>query len=90
MVTWPLGAISLRHIDSSYPGDHGLVIARSKDKLTLAKTAYASIENWYATFLQSAEGKLCVKEFDLQVPNHRAFTALKKVDFILWQTRPTS
>lgn len=58
-----------------------------KDKLALAKSAYASIESWYSTFLQSSEGKLCVSEFDRVAPGHRDFTDLKKVDFVLWQTR---
>ncbi len=60
----------------------------NKAKVSLAKAAYASIEGWYIAFLQSSEGKLCVSEFDRLVPSHRGFTALKKVDFILWQTRP--
>jgi hypothetical protein len=60
----------------------------SKHKLENAKTAYASIEDWYSTFLQSTEGKLCISEFDRRAPNHQGFTSTKKVDFILWQTRP--
>ena len=60
----------------------------SKHKLEHAKAAYASIEDWYATFLQSTEGKLCIGEFDRHAPNHQEFTSLKKVDFIFWQTRP--
>lgn len=59
----------------------------SKNKLAIAKSAYASIEGWYATFLQSPAGQLCVNEFDRFAPDKRQFTALKKVDFILWQTR---
>jgi hypothetical protein len=60
----------------------------SKNKFDLAKSAYASIEEWYAKFLNSTEGKLCVSEFDRNFPEYRWFTALKKVDFILWQIRP--
>jgi len=61
----------------------------NKAKLSLAKAAYASMESWYATFLESPEGKLCVSEFDRLVPSHQRFAALKKVDFILWQNRPS-
>ena len=61
----------------------------NKAKLSLAKVAYASMESWYAAFLLSPEGKLCVSEFDRLVLSHERFTALKKVDFILWQNRPS-
>lgn len=59
----------------------------SRNKLSLARAAYASIERWYSDFLQSDEGKFCVGEFDRFAPSHQWFTAVKKVDFILWQTR---
>lgn len=62
----------------------------NKNKLALAKEAYSAIENWYSKFLLSADGELCVKEFDQLVSNHWEFTAVKKVDFILWQIRPTN
>jgi hypothetical protein len=68
--------------------NHSAPSYANKAKMSLAKAAYASMEDWYATFLQSPEGKLCVSEFDRLVPNHQGFTSLKKVDFILWQTRP--
>lgn len=58
-----------------------------KNKLTHAKVAFASIESWYSIFLESDEGKLCVSEFDRFAPEYRDFTALKKIDFILWQIR---
>lgn len=72
----------LRNTNHSAPG-----YAR-KAKMCLAKAAYASMEEWYVTFLQSPEGKLCVSEFNRLVPSHQLLTDLKKVDFILWQTRP--
>lgn len=56
-------------------------------KISLAKVAYKSITHWYADFLESSEGQLCVSEFNRLVPEHIEFTSLKKVDFILWQTR---
>lgn len=57
------------------------------NKLTLTKASYQSIVAWYADFLESPDGKLCISEFDRMVPLHTGFTALKKVDFILWQMR---
>jgi hypothetical protein len=59
-----------------------------KAKLSLAKVAYDSIESWYAEFLMSEDGKLCISEFNRLVPNSHDITDIKKVDFILWQTRP--
>lgn len=60
----------------------------NKARITLIKTAYRSIEQWYEKFLDSADGRLCVKIFDEKIPEHKGFTDLKKVDFVLWQTRP--
>jgi hypothetical protein len=59
-----------------------------KAKLSLAKTAYDSIVNWYAEFLLSEDGNLCISEFNRLVPNNHDITDIKKVDFILWQMRP--
>jgi hypothetical protein len=56
-------------------------------RMALIKTAYRSIEQWYKEFLDSADGKLCIKIFDEKRPEHKGFTDLKKVDFVLWQTR---
>ena len=50
----------------------------NKAKISLAKEAYASMENWYAAFLDSPEGRLCIDEFDKLVPTHRRFTQLIK------------
>ncbi|MBR7799008.1 hypothetical protein [Undibacterium fentianense] len=66
---------------------HGAPSYASKNKLALAKVAYASLEDWYEKFLDSAEGKLYISEFDQFAPDYCGLTALKKVDFILWQTR---
>ncbi|MCX9157824.1 hypothetical protein OPU71_17000 [Niveibacterium sp. 24ML] len=59
----------------------------NKNKLALAKEAYAAMERWYAHFLASPEGALFLNEFDQRVANPQRFTPLKKVDFILWQHR---
>ncbi|MEN9867702.1 MAG: hypothetical protein RL748_3292, partial [Pseudomonadota bacterium] len=59
----------------------------SKKKFIQAKDAYVSVENWYRVFLESDDGQLCISEFDKFAPEHRGITALKKVDFILWQMR---
>jgi predicted DNA-binding protein YlxM (UPF0122 family) len=58
-----------------------------KSRVPLIKTTYRSISKWYETFLKSADGQLCVKIFDERMPSNK-FTNLKKLDFVLWQTRP--
>ena len=60
----------------------------SKNKFNEAKSAYQSIESWYTEFLQSEIGILCVNTFNENVSQYYKVTDLKKVDFILWQTRP--
>jgi len=59
----------------------------SHNKIEQAKAAYAGIQKWYQEFLASDKGKLVVNVFDRMVPEHGKITNLKKVDFVLWQTR---
>ncbi len=59
----------------------------AKNKIELAKAAYGSIERWYEAFLKSDDGKLCIEVFDKLVSERNKITDLKKIDFILWQTR---
>lgn len=60
---------------------------KSNQKVEQAKSAYKSIQKWYQQFLASKEGKLIVRVFERIVPEHAKITDLKKVDFVLWQTR---
>lgn len=60
---------------------------QNSNKIREAKSAYLSIEDWYTKFLQSETGKLCVNTFNERVFRYYQITDLKKVDFILWQTR---
>ncbi len=59
----------------------------SKNKVERAKAAYAIIQAWYRQFLNSKDGEIVVRVFDRIVPEHANVTNLKKVDFVLWQTR---
>jgi hypothetical protein len=59
----------------------------SKRKVEQAKHAYRIIHSWYRQFLNSKDGELAVRIFDSIVPEHAKIPKLKKVDFILWQTR---
>ncbi len=56
-------------------------------KFDLAKESYQSIERWYESFIPSENGKLCIDVFNKKVKEHGKITDLKKIDFILWQTR---
>ena len=43
--------------------------------------------SWYKTFLQSEDGLLFIETFNEEVAEYEKITDIKKVDFILWQTR---
>jgi hypothetical protein len=59
----------------------------ARDKFQLAKKAYESIEKWYEGFIKSDDGKIYIEVFDETILEHKKITDLKKIDFILWQTR---
>jgi hypothetical protein len=59
----------------------------SQRKIEQAKTAYRIIQEWYRQFLISNNGKFIVDLFNRIVPEHPKITDLKKMDFVLWQTR---
>jgi len=59
----------------------------SKRKVEQAKVAYKAVQAWYQQFLNSKDGEGVVRGFDKIVPEHAKITNLKKVDFVLWQTR---
>jgi hypothetical protein len=61
----------------------------SESKVEHAKAAYVAIQGWYRQFLNSKDGELVLRVFDRIVPEHARVTDLKKVDFVLWQTRAT-
>jgi hypothetical protein len=67
--------------------EHAAPSFTAKNRLTLVKDVYRLIGEWYVEFLASPDGALCVRMFDEAYPKHKKFTALKKVDFILWQIR---
>ncbi|MNO03973.1 hypothetical protein D3C81_2248420 [compost metagenome] len=71
----------LRNVNQTAPAYH------SKTKVEDAKKRYADIENWYQNFLPSDEGISWITQFNALVPAHDKLSDLKKVDFILWQTR---
>jgi hypothetical protein len=59
----------------------------SKTKRADAVSAYASIVDWYRVFMKSAAGLRWVRLFNENVSEYYRITDIKKIDFILWQTR---
>jgi len=57
------------------------------NKLIKAVDKYKKIQSWYKDFLVSDSGSLIIEVFNDNVPEHGAISDLKKIDFILWQTR---
>jgi hypothetical protein len=62
--------------------------SQSSRRFEQAKLNYGRIVEWYRDFLASETGRNAVRIFDSQVPQHARITNLKKIDFVLWQTRP--
>lgn len=59
----------------------------ARNKVQRAKEVFQSIREWYADFMQSEEGRLVIATFDRLVEEHDRITDIKKIDFVLWQTR---
>lgn len=59
----------------------------SPKKYEKAEAAYSEIQEWYARYVCSQEGKLIIRKFDELIKESAAISDLKKIDFVLWQTR---
>ena len=53
-----------------------------------AKTVYSQICGWYSDCLDSERGRISVEIFNEEVEESARISDLKKLDFVLWQTRP--
>lgn len=58
-----------------------------KDQLTCAVDLYEQMLCWYKGFLQTENGKDCIKEFDRTMPGYIWMSDVKKIDFYLWSIR---
>lgn len=75
--------------DSVVTKDHfGIVApyANVKDRLQKGIEKYEQYCRSYSTYMQTAEAKAKIKEFDKLFPNTK-ITDVKKLDFMLWQER---
>ncbi len=57
------------------------------NKLSKAEEKYKKIQNWYKQFLVSDFGNLIIEIFNENVPEQSVISDLKKIGFVLWQTR---
>lgn len=53
-------------------------------KMSNAVVLYDRIFQWYKTFLQTSHAEKMIRRFDQEFPAYRAFSATKKIDFVLW------
>jgi len=56
-------------------------------RIERAKEVFQNIRQWYEGRMQSEEGQLIIATFNRLVEKHEQITDLKKIDFVLWQTR---
>lgn len=57
------------------------------NKMQRAKEVFRRVREWYSEQMKSQEGQLIVAIFDNLVEEHDRITDLKKIDFVLWQSR---
>ena len=58
-----------------------------EDQLKCAVDLYNKMISWYEGFLQTANGRDCIAEFDLILPGYVWMSDVKKIDFYLWSIR---
>ena len=58
-----------------------------RNRVQKAKPVYRNLEKWYENYLRSDDAQRIVALFNQKIEKHQKLTALKKVDFVLWQTR---
>ena len=58
-----------------------------EERIKNAITLYEEMETWYADFLDSEDGKECIKGFEEFLPDYKWISDIKKEDAILWSIR---
>jgi len=64
-----------------------LVGNTKEEKLKNAISLYDEIEKWYLNYLESDDGKECIREFEQYLPNYKWVHDIKKLDTLLWSIR---
>ncbi len=59
----------------------------SRTKVDEAEAAYKKLQEWHERHMRSDHGKLILRIFEEMVPEHERISDLKKIDFVLWQSR---
>jgi hypothetical protein len=59
----------------------------SPRKFEEAKAVFQGVRKWYRERLESLEGRLIIELFKGLIDQHDQITDVKKIDFVLWQTR---
>ena len=58
-----------------------------EEQLSCTVNLYDQMVRWYRTFLDTPNGKECIKEFDRILPEYMWMSSVKKIDFYLWSIR---
>jgi hypothetical protein len=56
-------------------------------RVQIINNTYDTLVKWYTDFLSTEEAKIMIYDFNTKI-GKVDITDTKKVDFILWQTRP--
>ena len=59
----------------------------TRDRLNKIIEVYHNIQRWYRDFLLTEEASKILIIFDELIPDFQFISSVKKIDFVLWQTR---
>lgn len=59
----------------------------SKDKINYSINTYSKIESFHFQFLSNDYAKKCIEFFDINFPEGKMISNVKKIDFLLWSSR---
>ena len=74
-------SVLLRHAGIKIP------LYTSKSKVDQAETTYKQLQVWHERHMRSDNGRLILQTFEEMVPEYYRISDLKKIDFVLWQSR---
>ena len=86
----------LATLDSNMPIIDRLVLEKlgqkmsgksAEEKLARAIAIHGQLVQWYQAFLETEEAQRYIGQFDVHFPEHRGFSATKKIGFLIWADR---